>query len=246
MRRMSKVLSMHQPNLLPWVGFFHKMLNVDVFVILDDVLVSRGRSYASRTMIKTSSGTKWLSVPLNRGNAQKAYCSQPLPPTFDWSDRILETVRHNYAGATYYNRTGFFEAWGWALKSSDTLAEFNVKMIMWARRILKIDTRVEYQSRVWPVPRSRENLAIDLCGAFGCDTYLSGQGGWKYNDPDLFNMASIELRYQEFECPEYPQSWGEFVPNLSIIDLILNCGPESGEVLRSCSYQLSPVAVVVP
>jgi hypothetical protein len=221
--------------MLPWVGFFHKMTQADVFVILDNVRVSRGRSYASRTMIKTEKGPKWLSVPLARGSAQKAYCSQSLPSTNDWSVKIADTIRHNYARAPFYERTGFFEAWEWALFTSTTLAEFNVKMIMWARRMLKIDTRIEYQSWVWPVPRSRENLAIDLCGAFGCNTYLSGVGGAKYNDEDMFKMASIELKYQQFECPEYPQEWGEFTPNLSIIDLLFNCGPESAVVLNGWS-----------
>lgn len=231
---MGKVLAMHQPNLLPWVGFFHKMSHADVFVILDDVLVSRGRSYASRTAVKTPDGQKWLSIPLSRGHEQRPYCSQSLPGENSWSERMVATIRHNYADSPYYNRVGFFEAWQWALISSYNLAEFNIRMIAWARRILKINTKVEIQSYTWPVPRSRENLAIDLCGAFGCDVYLSGQGGRKYNDPELFEMASIELRYQQFECPEYPQSWGEFIPNLSIIDLIFNCGPESAEVLCSC------------
>ena len=60
------ILSMHQPNLLPWIGYFHKMAQSDVFVLLDVVQVPRGRSYATRTKIKTPDGAKWLTMPTKR------------------------------------------------------------------------------------------------------------------------------------------------------------------------------------
>lgn len=226
---MSKVLAMHQPNLLPWIGFFHKMAQADVFVILDNAQVPQGRSYASRTRIKTSDGVQRLTLPIPR-KGTNVYKYQALLPKDQWMDKIWRTIKQNYTKGSGWTYTDFYQYLSYAADTHHSLAAFNEYLIHWARSALNISTQMVRQSDRG-VMSDKMTLPARLCKSLECDTYLSGSGARAYNDPDIFKAFGVELTYQQFECPEYPQLWGEFVPNLSIIDLIFNCGAEAGEIL---------------
>jgi len=217
---------MHQPNFLPWVGFFHKMMMADVFVVLDKVQVPQGRSWASRTKVKSSKGWEWMTIPLARDGKQ-SYRDQVLRPAEEWADKIWRTIRWNYGAAPYWNYLEF-DKWFEDAAHWSSLADFNSCLIIWAMHALRIRTRLHFQGMEQP----KEENPLYLCELYNCPTYLSGQGAKKYNQPDRFKERGIKLAYQEFECPEYPQLWGEFIPNLSILDLIFNCGPDAGDILR--------------
>ena len=228
---MTRILAMHQPNWLPWIGYFHKMARSDVFVLLDNVQVPRGRSYASRTRIKTPNGPRWLTLPLpHRGT--RHYRTQPLLEQGHWLDDITGMLYHNYARAPYWDYAGFSTELEWAANNCATLAELNGCLIGWAAEALNIDAGIMLQSELSNRRGLlKENLPAWLCKQMKCDVYLSGQGARCYNQPHRFRTADVELRYQRFDCPEYPQPWGEFVPNLSVVDFIFNCGPEAGAIL---------------
>jgi hypothetical protein len=224
------ILAMHQINFLPWLGFFHKMARSDVFVLLDNVQVPQGSSYASRTKIKVPTGVHWLSLPIQR-NGLHRYRTQKLAGDCFLGD-VAGTLYHNYARAPYWNYHRFLSELKWAALNCGSLAEINGCLIGWAVEVLGIDTKIVLQSELSDRrAMDKQHLPIWLCKRMGCSTYLSGQGARTYNDPERFRAEGIELRYQEFDCPEYPQLWGEFVPNLSIVDLVFNCGSEAADVL---------------
>lgn len=223
-------LAMHQPNFLPWIGYFHKMASVGCFVLLDCVQVPQGRSYATRTKIKTPDGERWLSIPkLHSG--KKIYKEQQLPPDMRWGNRILETIKHNYARAPFWDYNDFSDWYVEALYNSISLADFNTKLIQWARMALELKTVLVQQSAAG-VSVDKEYLGASFCRAYGYDVYFSGNGARDYNDDDVLQQEGVRLEYQEFTCPIYPQLWGEFIPNLSIIDLIFNNGPGSKDYLN--------------
>jgi len=139
------ILALHQPNLLPWIGFFHKMAQADVFVLLDAAQVPRGRSYATRTKIKTPKGAEWLTMPTKRRGLY-AYNEQPLMPIDRWLPTLLNTLRHNYARADHWDYGNFTEVFTDFAYNSWTLAELNTRMIGWMVGLLEIDTRVINQS----------------------------------------------------------------------------------------------------
>lgn len=229
------VLAMHQPNWLPWIGFFHKMVQADVFVLLDNVQVPQGRSYASRTRIKAPDGARWLTMPVPH-NGVRHYRTQPLMSQELWSEDVVRMLYHNYARTPHWNYGDFCTELEWAADKCKTLAEINGCLIGWAAEVLGIGTRVVLQSELSNRRGMRkECLPIWLCKRMGCDVYLSGRGARAYNEPGKFKTAGVELRYQKFACPEYPQLWGEFVPNLSVVDLIFNCGAGAGEILREAT-----------
>ena len=230
------ILSMHQPNMLPWIGYFHKMAQSDVFVLLDVAQVPRGRSYATRTKIKTPDGPAWLTMPTKR-RGMLAYNEQPLMPIDRWLTSFWETIRHNYARAPYWNYGEFESELKYAAINKFTLAEFNIELIMWAREELEIETEIVRQSGM-PGRPTKTLAPIYYCKTCGCDTfrydtYLSGNGARNYNSSSILDAFNIKLVYQEFQCPTYSQLWKTFQPNLSILDLIFNLGPMAGEMVHS-------------
>lgn len=228
---MNRTLAAHQPDLLPQISFFHKLAYSDIFVLLDSAQMPQSRSsYASRTRIKTAKGEKWLSIPVNKGT-RRSYLMASMPPENGWARRMLDTIRLAYEDAPYWDYTDFTDNFQRALLGSRNLAGFNTWLISWAVECLDLDSIIVMQSATG-IRMSEERLPIALCKSYGCDTYLSGQETKIYNASVIFKEARVKLRYDEFECPEYSQLWAdEFVPNLSILDLIFNIGPKAGEML---------------
>jgi len=146
---------------------------------------------------------------------------------------MVKTVQQNYAAAPFYREYDLAHEIEEAAISATNLAEFNLALIRWVMDALGIKTKIVLQSHL-DVEADRRSLPVVLCKKLGCDTYLSGQGARMYNDPEFFEWSSVKLIYQSFQCPEYRQRWMrymEFQPNLSVIDLLFNCGPKAGEML---------------
>lgn len=220
------ILAAHQPNFLPWLGYFHKMAHADMFVLLDLCQVSKN-SYANRVKVKGPNCDFWLTLPMG-GDWPYTYSEAQVKDR-----RQIEKVRK--AIVNCYGRARFYDHSVCTILETArgaSLAAINGTLIRWAHGVLGLDTEIVLQSDLGIVA-DKTTLLQELCQAVGADTYLSGQGARKYNDPAEFAQFGIKLRYDDFKCPEYPQMWGEFIPNLSIIDLLFNCGPESRGVLLS-------------
>jgi hypothetical protein len=224
-------LAIHQPQYMAWSGYFHKIAQADLFVILDDVQFKKNE-WQHRNRIRTSQGWQWLSVPNGYRFPQKIN-EVPLKSDCDWREK------HWHAISTAYGKAAWFKEYGeefekFYKKSWKTLAELNSDSVLFLCRLLGITTAVEYSSAVNFQGTSTERL-VNICRYFKADMYLSGSGGKEYLDETLFGRAGIRVGYQEFVPPRYPQHWArndeEFVPGLSTIDLLFNCGPKSLSVL---------------
>jgi len=228
---MSITIAVHQPNYLPWVGYFHKIAQVDVFVLLDSVQYPRGRSVAKRNRIKTAQGVQWLTVPVSlpKGAHGEATYRDVILRDDRWKKTHLKTLRVNYGRAPHFHP--HFDRIEEILLQPRPFVEMNVALIRYFLSQLGIDTPLYRLSELPEVTGRKSELIVNICRHFGADVYLSGQGARKYNDEALFAANDIRLAYQEFTCPPYPQLFGEFVPDLSIVDLLFNCGPESGAIL---------------
>lgn len=233
------VLAMHQPNFLPWTGFFHKMAQADVFVLMDTAQVPDGGSWANRAMIKTPTGPAWFTLPIKSGG-RPSYKDQELAADSGWTHRMMKMLHCNYAKSSYCNAYSncieailYAHTNGLACRDKRSLAMINAELIWWLAGVLGIDTTITTLSQEHNVyGYTKERLPIFLCEEFDADVYLSGTGARSYNKRALFKAAGIELRYQEFECPVYPQLWGDFLPNLSVIDLLFNCGLDAESILK--------------
>jgi hypothetical protein len=226
-----KVIAIHQPNYLPWLGYFHKMLNCDTFVIADDVLLS-STSVTHRNKIKCANGPMLLSVPLAIKKVaikDVLICNQQ-----HWAERHFQSMQHCYARSKYWKvyREQFRDIYS---KKWHKLIDLNMELIGLVRNILDIKTEMVLSSELPNLLGKKSERIIDICKKLDAGIYLSGQGARVYNDEQAFKQNGIELKYQQFVHPEYHQMWGEFVDKLSIVDLIFNCGPQSRKILEGCS-----------
>lgn len=226
------VVAIHQPNYLPWLGYFYKMEECDVFVFLDAVQFPRGQSFANRNRIKVHNGTTWLTVPvtLPDGEEGKATYNEVAFATDKWKRKHLKTLQMNYKRSPYYDE--IYPLIEEQLHRHDDFVELNIGLITVCTQYLGLQTDTIRLSELPGSFGEKTQLIVDICDALDAHVYLSGTGGGKeYNDEALLQEHGIELRYSQFTHPEYPQPWGDFEPNLSIIDLLFNCGPKSRKIL---------------
>jgi hypothetical protein len=225
-------VAIHQPNYVPWPGYFHKLAGADVFVYLDAVQYPRGRSFAARNRIKTPNGPAYLTVPVSvpKGTEGKASYLEVELADDRWRKKHLATVEQSYARAPHFEEVyGLYER---ELEAGQSLVELNVGLIEAFASYLDIATRRVRLSELLPSFGQKTQLIVDVCRAVEADGYLSGTGGGRdYNDEELLARHGIELRYDEFEYPAYPQLWGDFEPNLSVLDVLFNCGQGSRELV---------------
>lgn len=225
---MSKTMAMHQANYIPWIGYFYKMAHCDVFVYLDDVQYPRGKSFSARNRIKTPQGAKFLTIPVTKtgGKEGKVLYRDVQFADNEWQEKHKKTLELNYKKAPYFDEV--FSMYCLEIDRSTSLLELNIHLIEAIAEYLKISTQRVKLSDVLLTFGQKTDLIIDICNALEADIYLSGTGGGKvYNDEEKLSENGIKLIYNEFNHPVYPQLWEGFTPNLSILDLLFNCGRES-------------------
>jgi hypothetical protein len=218
---MTTTVAIHQPNYLPWPGYFHKMMESDVFVFLDDAEFSSD-SVIYRNKIKTNDGWTWLTVPTT-GPSSNPINSVPIATSERWQKTHRKSIDVHYSNAAHYQTIEpLLDLYDRKWKK---LVELNTAFITEIVDILGIDTEIRYASDLNHEGKKAERL-VDICESVGGDVYFSGEGARGYQDASLFERAGIDLVYQSFQYPTYEQQFGEFIPNLSIIDMLANIGWE--------------------
>lgn len=223
--------AIHQPQYLPYLGFFHKVHNADVLVALDTVEYHR-RGIQNRNQIKASQGVQWLTVPVLQQSKQ-VIRDVRINPTVHWKAEHANAVQLNYGRARYFGEHG--AAFREKLQQCDgaRLCELNMHLIRWMMDGFGISTPIVFASDLGCDGRSSE-LLVNLCRAVAADRYLSGPGGRRYMDLEVFRAAGIEVVWQEFESPVYEQLWPKqgFLPDLAALDALLCWGPGVEEWLN--------------
>lgn len=232
---MGKIVVIHQPDFLSYLGFFHRLLKSDLFVILDNAQYVRGtsKSWMNRDKIKTPQGEKWLTVNVQKAPMGTKINEILLSKNTDWKNKNLNLIKENYRYASFFNEIfPFIEQ----LYNFDCefLIDFNLKSMEILMNLFNIEIEIIYASILKPVGKNNEFL-VDILRKVNATTYLSGIGARNYYNPEPFENANIEVIWQDFKHPFYPQLYGDFIPYLSSIDLLFNCGiVKSREILRSC------------
>jgi hypothetical protein len=227
-------VAIHQPHFLPWLGYLHRMAQVDLFVLLDHVQFER-RNYQNRTMIRMNGVGHWLTVPVVQRSRSERIVDKEVDNRLDgskwWSANCFQTLRHAYREAP------FFEAGAGALQAlfatrRERLVDINQASLELLREAFGIRTRVAKSSELG-VEGARAELILNICRALGADTLLAGMGGSRgYLDAAQFAQAGVRIEFHDWRHPEYPQCGkAPFLAGLSAIDLLLNCGPASREIL---------------
>ncbi len=217
------IVSAHQPNFAPWLGFFDKMLHSDVLVLLDNVQFIK-RGYQNRARIKAAGGPQWLTVPvISKGRYDQATRDVEIDETARWRAVHLRTLHTVLAKAPHRDELLEVVEPIYGRDDVHRLVDLNLALIRAMADRLGIATRLVSASEL-DVEGSSTRLMLSLTRAVGGDAYLSGPTGRKYLEPELFDEAGLELRYHSFDAFEYPQLHGAFEPGLSCLDYVANCG----------------------
>ncbi|RJP50887.1 MAG: hypothetical protein C4586_05065 [Anaerolineaceae bacterium] len=223
-----KRIAIHQPNYIPWTGYFYKMTMVDVFVILDTAQFTKN-GYQNRAMIKSPTGAQWLTQPVKLAEGAFRPTNEISFAGDRWRMKHIETIRMNYGRAKFFK--DYFDEFAYLIETSgENLSRLNIDLIKWISDILDLKCTITLASDFPTTLVSTERL-IEIVKSVGGDVYLSGKGGENYQDHKLFEKSGIELQVVKFVSSPYPQLWGEYLPGLSVIDLIFNCGKESATYL---------------
>ena len=224
-----KIAAIHQPSFFPWLGFFDKIIRSDIFVILDNVqFPKKGGYWANRVKIIISGKPEWLTMPIVRSySGFRKINEMEIDNSKSWNEKTLKTIDVNYKKAPHYS--DIFPELINLLESPGTdLTEFNIKIINHFCNILNIDTSHFVKASALNTEGHSTDLLLSIIRALNADAYMYGGGASGYQENDKFEAAGIKLIAQNFKQPEYPQvNTKEFVPGLSIIDVLMNCGLDS-------------------
>jgi hypothetical protein len=222
-------LAMHQLQYMPGLRFFAKMKACDLFIYMDDVQYEK-REFQNRNRIRTRDGAQYLTVPVRvKGRFSQNINAVELNPTGEWRAEHLRAIKINYA------RAGYFKQYLPALESIYSkeyflLGELALASITFLKDAFAIKTPVRFSSEFKVASVSTRRL-VDLCKAAGADEYNSGAGARDYLDEKIFTENKIKLSWQNFKVMPYPQVFDGFEPDMSALDLLLNCGPQSSVYL---------------
>jgi hypothetical protein len=224
------ILAVHQPQYLPWAGYLDKIDRADRFVLLDNVQFKKGE-WQNRNRIKTAAGWQWLTVPVLHDYGQAIREVRIDPARETWGRKHREALRTNYAATPYYDwvRAVLDPVWDGAW---ELLAPLNRATVEALTGLLGITTPIYTASELRAAPEHPDERLIELCRQLGADTYLAGAGGSAYMELDRWAKAGIRVEVQRFVHPEYAQPFGDFLPAMSAVDLLCNCGPGALDLLR--------------
>lgn len=214
-------VAIHQPNYLPWCGYFAKMFHCDVFVFLDDANIPGGQSFVSRTKIRNQAGDQWLTVPVSK--AGRPNINNVTIPNLSFREKHLKTLSQVYRKAPYYGELmrvikPAFEIAG------DNLCVFNVALLKLLGEALGISAKLVLSSELG-VNSSGDDRLVELVAKVGGSEYVSGPGGENYQNAEKFEAAGICLNIKTYKPIPYESTGFPFIPGLSVIDLLCILGP---------------------
>ncbi len=230
------IVTIHQPEHLPWLGFFDKMRQADVFVLLDTTQFAKD-DFQNRNRIKTKNGPAWLTVPVFKsGLSTQEIVDVEICNDRPWWNRHKALLDESYRETPCFGKyKPFFDEL--YSRRWTKLAELNNEIIRFLAVQLGMKCRILTASELDVRERGGTNVNLAICRMLSADVYLSGKCGRDYLDESRFTEHGIKVRYQDFQHPVYPQRGGEFLPRMSAIDLLFNCGAASHQILAQATTE---------
>lgn len=211
-------LCIHQPDFAPWLGFFDRLVDADLYVVFDDAQFLR-RGWHHRDKILGPQGSQWLTVPvLKKGRYEQEIREVMIDDSSDWRRKHLKTL------ASVYGRRPGFDQVHQALQEiyhrrHTRLIDLNMDIIRWLLEVFNIPVEIRFASELKLKSRSTERL-VDICRAYDATTYLTGTGARDYLDAHAFTQHNISVDWQEFHHPEWNQGRSSFLSGLSALDTL--------------------------
>ena len=223
-------ISIHQPNFFPYPGFFHKLLDVDTLVILDDVQFQFDSTNRNKIITKNNDWTR-ISIPTNKSNKFYPINKVEINNKINWKEKNWNLIFDSYSDSPFfyiyeeYLKNLFLKDWKFLFDINyDTLK----KTLNW------LDLRINLVlSSTLNITGSGTERLVNICKVLDSNQYISGIGGKRYLDKNLFDSNNIEISFQNYSPITYTQHNSKhFIENLSILDLLMNMGPKSLEQIK--------------
>lgn len=221
-----------QPGYLPWLGFFEQMYRSDAFVIYEDVQYDK-HGWRNRNRIKTANGVQWLTVPILVKFEEHPLISEvEVDNKQNWRKKHLSAIQQSYSKAPFYKEyAGLFEeAYS---REWECLVDIDMYFITKLSECLGMDSKKIIRSSTLDATGDRVERLVNICKMFKADTFYEGAAGRNYLDEKHFAGHGIRLEFQDYKHPVYNQLYGDFIPHLSVIDLLFNHGEESLAILTN-------------
>lgn len=213
------IVTIHQPDFLPWLGFFDRWRNSDIYIVLDDVQFLR-RGWHHRDRIKTAAGPAWLTVPVcKKGRYDQLIRDVAIDDSINWRENHLKTLEFNYRKGPGFERC-FNKISEIYNKGQKYLMDFNMDLLRFVATELKISKPVLFASS-FNIRSSATTRLVELVKSVCGTVYLTGTGSKDYLDETIFKKENIEVLWHQYEHPIYDQLFGKFVPKLSVIDYLM-------------------------
>lgn len=227
-----RVLVAHQAEFMPWLGFISKASMADVYFILDNSQY-KNKYFENRNKIRSNNeiGWIWLTAPVT---SEKSYPNLQDVSFVNYNffkKKLIKTVEYSYRKAPFF--TFYFEEFRAVIDSvkSDKLVDFNITIIKHAFDKFNIRVPIYTTSSLlemgYNLDGKASELVIQMCKIANANIYIQGQGGKKYHDRNRFKEEGIQLVFQKYEHPVYSQFCGNFIPNMSFIDVLFNYSTEN-------------------
>lgn len=221
-----------QPNYLPWRGYFDIIDEVDFFILYDDVQFTKG-DWRNRNRIKTPGGAEWLTVPVRQRQLAQLIRETRIDYSKRWVHNHINKIRTNYGRAPYF--ADYAEELFAILDAGhEDIATLDLALLRWCAAKLDIKTTLRRASE-FACAGDRTERLIGLLEAVGASRYVSGPSAGVYLDERLFRRHGIGLEFKSYDYGPYPQLWGEFIADVSVIDLLFNTGGAARSFMKSAT-----------
>ena len=225
-------VAISQSNYIPWKGYFDFINSVDEFIILDDVQFTK-RDWRNRNKLKGPAGACWLSIPIQVSGRYFQKVNEARVADSSWAAHHWKTIESLYARAKCFNAYRDSIRALYAEPDMDNLTDINKRFLRGICDLLGIKTRFR-DSREFTLGEGKTERLVDLCRQASATSYWCGPRSRDYLEEWRFRDAGIEVVYMDYSgYPEYPQLFGPFLHDVSILDLIFNTGDSAGRYLKT-------------
>jgi hypothetical protein len=228
---MNKIVGIMQPTFLPWIGYFEMIDKSDIFVLLDDVQFSK-RSWHQRNKIKGPNDLIWLTVPVHSKSKRFQKIKDVLINNQEnWGNKMLKSIEVSYVKSPFFDQ--YFSSISFVLSQDWTfLVELNEVLIRMLMKNLGISTPLILSSSL-DIDEDGNQRIIEICKKLSATELYDTAGATDFIDDNLFKKNGINVTYQSFNHPEYRQCFNDYIPYMSVIDLLFNEGPKGLDLIRS-------------
>ena len=223
------LISIQQPEYFPWLGYFHKILQVDEVVFLDNVQFKK-RYFENRNKIRTFQGWCWINTPiLTKGKYKQNINEVLIDNSQNWNHTVKNTIWLNYKKTPYWKELGD-DLLSLLSGNFNQLSQLNISIILMLLDKLNINVNWSLGSSL-STKYSGSELILEICKKLRANAYYSGKDGANYLNQKDFDNNNIRVIYQDFKHPVYNQFHGEFYPFMSVIDLFFNYGKKTVDII---------------